>query len=90
MLKPPSVLTGPRSAERPLPWRARPPHMYLSYSPSPLALATLVLILTLLGSLTRQVLVRGLYLHLLLILLGVALLISFLISLLAKVCTRVD
>ena len=55
--------------------------MYLSYSPSPLAL---VLILTLLGSLTRQVLVRGLHLHLLLILLGVALLISFLISLLVR------
>ena len=53
--------------------------MYLSYSPSPLAL---VLILTLLGPLTRQVLVPGLYLHILLILLGVALLISFLISLL--------
>ena len=53
--------------------------MYLSYSPIPLAL---VLILTLLGPLTRQVLVPGLYLHILLILLGVALLISFLISLL--------
>ena len=53
--------------------------MYLSYSPIPLAL---VLILTLLGPLTRQVLVPGLYLHILHILLGVALLISFLISLL--------
>ena len=53
--------------------------MYLSYSPIPLAL---VLILTLLGPLTRQVLVPGLYLHILLILLGVALLISFFISLL--------
>ena len=52
--------------------------MYLSYSPIPLAL---VLILTLLGPLTRQVLVPGLYLHILHILLGVALLISFLISL---------
>ena len=53
--------------------------MYLSYSPIQLAL---VLILTLLGPLTRQVLVPGLYLHILHILLGVALLISFLISLL--------